>query len=64
MRFKVDWSLCDGNGLCAMEVPELLQLNDDDELVILQESFTEAYRAQAEKATQVCPKCALSIEED
>ena len=64
MKFKVDWSLCDGNGLCAIEAPDLLELNDDDELIILRESFGEEYRPAAEKATQVCPKCAISIEEE
>ena len=64
MKIKVDWSLCDGNGLCAIEAPDLLELDEDDQLILLKETFGEEYRERAVKAAQVCPKCALSIEED
>jgi ferredoxin len=62
VKVVVQWSLCDGNGVCAVEAPELFELNENDELVVLKEQFGEALRAQAEAAVRVCPKRALSIE--
>jgi ferredoxin len=62
MRIVVDRSLCDGNGLCAQEAPQLLALDADDGLHILKDDFTEAERVSAERAVSVCPKAALRIE--
>ena len=64
MRLVVNWPLCDGNGVCTVEVPELLDLDEDDNLVVKQEHFGEELRAKVEAAVRVCPKHALSIEED
>ena len=64
MRLVVNWPLCDGNGVCTVEVPELLDLDEDDNLVVKQERFGEDLRANVENAVRVCPKHALSIEED
>jgi ferredoxin len=62
MRIVVDWSLCDGNGLCAKEAPQLLSLDADDQLHILKEDLAEEDLAPAERAVAVCPKSALKIE--
>jgi ferredoxin len=64
MRLVVNWPLCDGNGVCTVEVPELLDLDEDDNLVVKQAHFGEALRTKVEGAVRVCPKHALSIEED
>jgi ferredoxin len=63
MRVIVNRSLCDGNGNCAREAPELFAIRDDDTLQVLQETFDEAYRAKAEAAVQSCPKNALKLAE-
>ena len=61
MRIIVNRSLCDGNGLCAREAPDLFLLDDQDELHILKDSFgTDALEA-AQRAVRACPKAALSI---
>jgi ferredoxin len=64
MKIIVDWSLCDGNGLCALQAPELLELDDNDHLSLLQERFDEKLLGKAEAAVKACPKCALSIAYD
>ena len=64
MRIVVNWPLCDGNGVCTVEAPELLDLDANDDLVVKQEHFGEELLAKAEAAVRVCPKHALSIEED
>jgi ferredoxin len=61
MRIAVNWSLCDGNGLCVKQAPQLLAIDENDQLHLLQESFGEEERESAERAAKVCPKAALSI---
>jgi ferredoxin len=62
MKLVVEWSLCDGNGVCTMEAPELLQLNEQDELVVLSDTFGPEMEAKVQAAVRVCPKQALRIE--
>jgi len=64
MKLKVSWPLCDGNGVCTVEAPELLALDDNDDLIVLSEEFDAALRPKVEAAVRVCPKHALHIEED
>lgn len=40
VKMVVDWALCDGNGVCSVEAPEVFELNDNDELVVLREDIT------------------------
>jgi ferredoxin len=61
MKLVVNWPLCDSNGVCAIEAPELLTLTADDELVVKQEEFGTELLPKAEAAVRVCPKQALSI---
>lgn len=63
-RIVVDWPLCDGNGVCTVEAPELLEINDDDSLVVLSEVIDDAVLDKAEAAVRVCPKRALKIARD
>jgi ferredoxin len=64
MKLKVNWPLCDGNGVCTVEAPELLALDDNDDLIVLSEKFDAALLPKVEAAVRVCPKHALSIEGD
>ena len=63
MKIIVNRALCDGNGNCAREAPELFAMSDDDTPQVLKETFDEAYRARAEAAVQSCPKNALKLAE-
>lgn len=63
MKVVVNWSLCDGNGNCEAIAPELFRLDDDDQLQVLQENFSEELREKAQAAVVSCPKNALSLEE-
>ena len=62
MKVVVDWMRCDGNGICVVEAPDVFDLNDDDELVLLQEEPAEDQRPRLEAAVSACPKRALLIE--
>jgi ferredoxin len=61
MKIIVNRALCDGNGNCAKEAPELFALDQDDALHVLRENFGDELRAKAEAAVRVCPKHALSL---
>jgi ferredoxin len=60
MKIEVDWNLCDGNGLCTVEAPEVFELDDEDNLIIHQESPGEELRDKVRAAT-MCPKAAITI---
>jgi ferredoxin len=62
MKVTVDWNLCDGNGNCVAEAPEVFALNDDDQLDLLLEEPGEELRPKVELATSSCPKRAITIE--
>lgn len=63
-KIVVDWDACDGNGTCTLEAPDLLQMDDDDNLIVLLERFGDDKLDQAQAAVRNCPKQALSIDED
>ena len=64
MRVIVDWDLCESNALCMREAPEVFEGRDDDNLYILQEHPDESLRPRVEEAVRMCPKQAISIEDD
>ena len=61
-KLVVDWTLCDGNGVCTIEAPELLAMNAEDQLIVLHDTFGPELEAKAEAAVRVCPKQALRID--
>jgi ferredoxin len=63
MKIVVNWALCDGNGNCAKQAPELFALDANDSLHVLKETFGDEHRAKAEAAVRSCPKNALSLAE-
>jgi ferredoxin len=63
MKIVVNWKLCEGNGVCAVEAPEVFDIGDDDNLVVLEEHPSEDRRLQVEAAARACPRRAIAIEE-
>jgi ferredoxin len=63
MRIGVDRLKCESNGLCVGFAPDLFEIDDADELVILNEEPTEDRRSSVELAVRMCPKQALSIQD-
>ncbi len=63
-KLVVDWPLCDGNGVCTIEAPELLEIDDNDNLIVLRDDVPDALLAKAEAAVRVCPKYALKISQE
>lgn len=63
MRVDVDWDLCESNGLCVLAAPEVFELQDDDTLLILQETPDESLLGKVGDAIRTCPKRAISLKD-
>jgi len=63
VRVVVDWNLCESNALCMAAAPEVFELQDDDTLLILQETPDESLRDKVDNAVRSCPKRAISLED-
>jgi ferredoxin len=61
MRIVINRDTCESNGLCAGLAPMLFELNDNDELVVLNDSPTGELEERARKAMKLCPKQAISL---
>jgi ferredoxin len=64
MHVRIDWDLCEGNGVCAVEAPEVFDMDEDDNLIVLQEQFGEELLPKVEAAARSCPKRAIFVESD
>jgi ferredoxin len=64
MRVVVDFLACESNALCVGAVPEVFELDDNDNLVVLMEEPPEELRERLRQAERSCPKQAISIQED
>jgi ferredoxin len=58
----VDRIACDGRGLCAEILPELIELDDWGYPILRQGPVPEALMDLAEDAVGICPKLALRLE--
>ena len=64
MRVRVDRDLCEANAVCAGLVPEVFEVDDEDNLVILAPEVPAALDAQVRHAVRSCPKTALWLEDE
>ncbi len=64
MRVVVDMSQCESNALCVGVAPDIFELDDDDNLTVLDETPAESARDRILEAVRMCPKQAISIEEE
>jgi ferredoxin len=63
VRVVVDWDQCESNGLCMAAAPEVFELQDDDTLMILQETPDESLRGRVVDAVRACPKQAITLQD-
>ena len=62
MRIKVDYELCQGNGLCIDAAPELFHMYDEDDQVrVSHESPPEDLYEKAKEAKRLCPTLAITL---
>lgn len=62
MKVKVDRSLCQDHGQCAIAAPEVFRINDEGHLEY-DDTPSEEMREYVEEAADVCPVQAILIED-
>jgi ferredoxin len=60
-RLVVDWTACDGRGLCAELLPELVGRDDWGFPLIDDPTVPAALRDHATRAVAACPRLALRL---
>jgi ferredoxin len=60
-RLHVDPVACDGRGLCAELVPELVQLDEWGYPIVSHHPVTPAMEKDARRAVAMCPTLALRL---
>jgi NADH:ubiquinone oxidoreductase subunit F (NADH-binding)/ferredoxin len=63
-RVVIDWSRCDGHGLCAHLLPELIYLDSNGFPVIMDIPVPDWLEKDAAKAVEMCPALALRLVKD
>jgi ferredoxin len=61
MKLILDRALCDGNALCVAQAPDLLEMDDNEELVVLKAELAPDEVERARRAADACPKAALHL---
>ena len=61
LRVRIDYELCEANGVCVRLAPEVFQLDDDDRLRLKRERPAAMLRSRVAEAVRRCPKQALAI---
>ena len=62
MKAIVDHSLCEGHAKCMDNVPEVFEVREDDRSYTLLDEIPEELRVKVQRAVQVCPRAAISLE--
>lgn len=63
MRVTIDLELCEGHGMCMMAAPEIFEVPDGaDAVILLQREPPEASRAEVEDAAETCPVRAITVD--
>ncbi|QDY76689.1 NADH-quinone oxidoreductase subunit NuoF family protein [Streptomyces qinzhouensis] len=61
-KMLIDWTLCQGHGLCADLVPELIRIGPDGYPTVADAVVPAHLRGRAQRAVRRCPALALRIE--
>jgi ferredoxin len=64
MRVSVDFGLCESNGLCENEAPDVFELDDDDYLQVHTEQPADERLPDVRRAVTACPKQAITLAND
>jgi ferredoxin len=62
MKLRVNPIACDGHGLCAELLPELLRLDDWGYPIVDAEDVPPPLEQHARRAVDACPTLALALE--
>ena len=60
-QIEIDWTRCDGHGLCAQLLPELITLDEWGFPLIRRTAIPDHATANARRTVAVCPALALRL---
>ena len=63
MKLRVNPMTCDGHGLCAELLPELIRLDDWGYPILEDQEVPRPLEAHARRAVAACPTLALALEQ-
>ena len=64
LKIVLDWDLCESNFICNEACPEVFQIDEEkDELILAMEQIPTELVADVEKAVTMCPKGAITLSE-
>ncbi len=61
-RFQVDWTRCEGHGLCSRLLPELISLDEWGFPILAATDVDDDLLGAARLAARSCPALALRVE--
>jgi ferredoxin len=64
MKVEVDYDACEANAVCAGLVPEVFEVDDNDDLYILVDEVPARLADGVRHAVRSCPKAALRLVEE
>lgn len=64
MKISVNRDRCEGHGMCEEVAPELFQLDDQGDLILLfdGQDIPKEQRGRAASSVRICPVAALEME--
>ena len=60
-RLVVDLNLCDAHGDCVLAAPDVFDLGEDDQVVVLDPDPGDDQWGRIERAARACPVSAIRI---
>ena len=64
MRLEIDWTRCDGHGLCGLLLPENVATDGAGFPVVRTHAVAPETLRHARRAVAACPALALRLERD
>jgi ferredoxin len=62
LKVIVDRDICQNHGQCVFAAPQVFELDEEGELVVLDDEPEESLRSAVEEAADVCPTQAITID--
>ncbi len=63
MRLEIDWTRCDGHGLCARLLPERISLDEHGFPILHDQVIDGDLLPHTRRAVAFCPRLALRLEQ-
>jgi ferredoxin len=61
MRIVVDYDLCEANARCMKACPEIFEVDENDNLIVKQDTFDASLATKVDAAVKACPRQAIRV---